>query len=257
LPRLFHEAALLLERFFSILAPDMADNGLDFARLERALGYVFQDAGLLAAALTHSSFANEADGGYPHNQRLEFLGDAVLSLCISSELFARFPAAPEGDLTRLRSQLVNAASLAELARKIGLEGYLRLGRGEESQGGRKRDALLEDALEAVLGAVYEDGGFAPALELVRRLFAGHWPRTLMQKCQKDFKSQLQEIVQQQCHERPTYTLSASRGPEHAKLFEVCVRLPDGRSFIAGGPSLKRAEQEAARNALLALDGTHT
>jgi len=233
----------------------MADNGLELARLERALGYVFRDAGLLAAALTHSSFANEADGGGTYNERLEFLGDAVLSLCVSSELFVRFPDAREGDLTRLRSQLVNASSLADVARTIGLDDHLRLGRGEENQGGRKRDTLLEDALEAVLGAVYEDGGFAPARELVRRLFAGHWPRTLIRELRKDFKTQLQEVIQQHYRQRPTYTLSASHGPEHAKLFEVCVRLPDGRSFIARGPSLKRAEQEAARNALLALHAT--
>ena len=232
----------------------MADKGLELARLERTLGYVFQDAGLLAAAMTHSSFANETSGG-THNERLEFLGDAVLSLCISSELFARFPDAREGDLTRVRSQLVNASCLADLARAIGLDDHLRLGRGEESQGGRTRDALLGDALEAVLGAVYEDGGLAPARELVRRLFAGRWPRTLRREFRKDFKTQLQEVIQQQYRERPTYTLSASHGPEHAKLFEVCVRLPDGRSFVALGPSLKRAEQEAARNALLALRAT--
>jgi ribonuclease-3 len=155
----------------------MADKAPAWEELERGLGYVFRDAGLLAAALTHSSFANEADGGGPHNERLEFLGDAVLSLCVSSELFARFPGAQEGDLTRLRSRLVNASSLAELARGIGLDRHLRLGRGEENQGGRTRDALLGDAFEAVLGAVYEDGGFASARELVRRLFAEQWPRT--------------------------------------------------------------------------------
>jgi ribonuclease-3 len=231
----------------------MADNVLKLADLELGLGYFFRDSGLLAAALTHSSFVNESEGGVPHNERLEFLGDAVLSLCISSELFDRFPNAREGDLTRLRSRLVNASSLAELARNIGLDAYLRLGKGEENQGGRKRDALLEDALDAVLGAVYEDGGFAAARELVRRLFAGYWPRALIRECRKDFKTRLQEVIQQQYRERPTYTLSASRGPEHAKLFEVCLHLPDGRSFIAQGHSLKRAEQEAARNALLALN----
>jgi len=234
----------------------MADTGLEFARLERVLGYVFTDAGLLAAALTHSSFANEADGGGIHNERLEFLGDAVLSLSISSELFARFPDAQEGELTRMRSQLVNAASLAELAREIGLAEHLRLGKGEENQGGRKREALLEDAFEALLGAVYEDGGFKAARELVQRLFAGYWPRVLLREQQKDFKSQLQEIIQQKYRERPSYTLSASHGPEHAKLFEVRVCLPDGQNFIAQGPSLKRAEQEAARTALLALHATH-
>jgi ribonuclease-3 len=177
----------------------------------------------------------------------------VLSLCVSSELFARFPDAREGELTRLRARLVNASSLAELARAVGLDVHLRLGRGEESQGGRNRDALLADAFEAVLGAVYEDGGFVPAWELVRRLFAAYWPETPDAEFQKDFKTRLQEIIQQQYRARPAYTLNASHGPEHAKLFEVRLLLPDGRSFIARGHSLKNAEQEAARNALLALD----
>jgi ribonuclease-3 len=226
---------------------------LELKTLERELGYAFRDAGLLAAALTHSSFANEADDGGLHNERLEFLGDAVLSLCVSSELFARFPDAREGDLTRLRSRLVNASFLAELAREIGLDRNLRLGRGEENQGGLKRDALLGDAFEAVLGAVYEDAGFASARELVRRCFAGRWPRTPAGELRKDYKTRLQEIIQQSCRELPTYTLHAGRGPEHAKLFEVRLLLPDGRSFIAEGPSIKRAEQEAARNALLSLE----
>jgi ribonuclease-3 len=233
----------------------MADTTSAGDELERELGYLFRDAELFAAALTHSSFANEANAGGRHNERLEFLGDAVLSLCVSSELFARFPGAQEGDLTRLRSRLVNASSLAALARGIGLDRHLRLGRGEENQGGRARDALLGDALEAILGAVYEDGGFAPARELVRRLFAEHWPGTSAGEPEKDFKTQLQEVMQQRYRERPTYTLHASLGPEHAKIFEVRLLLPDGRSFSGEGHSLKRAEQEAARNALLSLNDT--
>jgi len=234
----------------------MADTTLALEELERELGYVFRDAALLVAALTHSSFANEAEDGGRHNERLEFLGDAVLSLCVSSELFARFPDVQEGELTRLRSHLVNASSLVGLARAIGIDRHVRLGKGEENQGGRKRETLLGDAFEAVVGAVYEDGGFASARELVGRLFAEHWPRTPAGEIRKDFKTQLQEIIQQTYHERPSYSLHASRGPEHAKLFEVRLLLPDGRSFIAEGPSMKRAEQEAARNALLALNDTH-
>jgi len=233
----------------------MADTTLELEAFERELDYSFRDMALLVEALTHSSFANEAGGGVRHNERLEFLGDVVLSLCVSSELFASFPDAQEGDLTRLRSRLVNAPSLAELARAIGLDRHLRLGKGEESQGGRKRDVLLGDAFEALLGAVYEDGGFASVRELVGRLFAEHWPQTPFEELRKDFKTQLQEIIQQTYHERPSYALHASRGPEHAKLFEVRLLLPDGRSFIAEGSSLKRAEQEAARNALLALNDT--
>ncbi|MDR0466081.1 MAG: ribonuclease III [Deltaproteobacteria bacterium] len=234
----------------------MADKDLALEELERELGHAFRDADLLASALTHSSFAAEAPAGGRHNERLEFLGDAVLSLCVSTELFARFPGAQEGDLTRMRSHLVNASFLAHLARGIGLDRHLRLGRGEENQGGRKRDSMLADAFEAVLGAVFEDGGFAPARELVRRLFEEHWPRTPKGEVQKDYKTQLQEIIQQKYRELPIYTLQAGRGPEHARLFEVRLLLPDGRSFPGEGHSVKRAEQEAARIALLSLQDTH-
>jgi len=233
----------------------MADTTVALEGFEQELGYFFRDAALLAVALTHSSFANEADDGGRHNERLEFLGDAVLSLCVSSELFARFPDAKERDLERLRSRLVNASFLADMARAIGLDRHLRLGRGEENQGGRKRNALLGDAFEALLGAVYEDGGFAPARELVRRLFEARWPQTQVVEIQKGYKAQLQEIIQQRYHELPSYMLHSSRGQAHAKLFEVRLLLPDGQSFIAEGSTLTRAEHEAARNALLALNDT--
>lgn len=226
----------------------------DTRDFEMRLGYRFQDAKLLDEALTHSSFANEAGDGGRHNERLEFLGDAVLSLCVSRELFARFPGAREGDLTRLRSRLVNAVSLAETARGIGLDAHLRLGRGEESQGGRERDTLLGDALEAVLGAVFEDGGFDAAAKCVRRVLRKRWPRESKQEVRKDFKTRLQESVQKKYRDRPLYTLLADHGPEHAKIFEVRLLLPDGRDFTARGNSLKRAEQEAAKSALLVLDG---
>jgi ribonuclease-3 len=217
------------------------------------LGHDFRDAGLLAEALTHSSFANETAGGAPHNERLEFLGDAVLSLCVSGELFARFPQAREGELTRLRSHLVGAPFLAELAREIGLDACLRLGRGEESQGGRTRDTLLGDALEAVLGAVFTDGGFASAKKLVRRWYRRHWPAESGVRSRKDCKTLLQEVVQRQSRGgRPVYTPLAEYGPEHAKLFEVRLVLPDGQDFTGRGHSLKRAEQEAAAGALRVL-----
>ncbi len=216
------------------------------------LGYVFSNAELLLEALTHSSFANESASGGRHNERLEFLGDAVLSLCVSRELFARFPHAREGDLTRMRSGLVNASSLAELARATNLDEHLLLGRGEESQGGRTRDTLLGDALEAVLGAVFEDGGFAAAQEVVGRLFTERWPGEPAQDARKDFKTRLQEVMQRQYRDRPIYTPLADHGPEHAKIFTVRLTLPDGRQFTAEGSSLKRAEQEAAKTALRSL-----
>ena len=226
----------------------------DLAALERNLGYSFKNVELLVEALTHSSFANEKGESTHHNERLEFLGDAVLSLCVSSELFRLFPHAREGDLTRLRSGLVSAFSLADLARELGLDVYLLLGKGEESQGGRGRDALLGDALEAVLGAVFEDGGFAGARKFVQNLFQKRWPDdVLCHETQKDYKTRLQELTQQKYKEKPLYTLHASHGPEHAKIFEVRLVLPDGQSLLARGHSVKRAEQKAAQTALAMLE----
>ncbi|WP_300787562.1 ribonuclease III [uncultured Desulfovibrio sp.] len=219
-------------------------------RLERALGYRFANRSLLALALTHSSWANEGGSLRQHNERLEFLGDAVLELAVSKELFERFTRLREGELTRLRSQLVSTPSLARLARSLDLGRALFMGRGEERQGGRDRDAVLSDAFEAVLAAVYEDGGFAAAHACVRKLFSPLWPkREDASPRHKDFKTLLQEIMQQRYRDRPLYRLLASHGPEHAKVFEVVVSLPDGREYAACGTSCKKAEQEAARLAL--------
>ena len=225
----------------------------DFSILQERLGHVFASPQLLDLALTHSSWANECDGGQRHNERQEFLGDAVLELCVSWELFRRFPNAREGELTKLRARLVSTVSLAERAREFGLDGLLKLGKGEERQGGRNRDSVLSDALEAVLAAVYEDGGFAAAQKAVACIFERHWPQTAGQPQKKDCKTRLQEAAQQLFGERPVYARLASHGPEHAKIFEVSLHLPDGREFTASGTSCKRAEQEAARLALNALE----
>ena len=217
--------------------------------LQESVSYQFRQTGLLALALTHSSAANEQQTSTLHNERLEFLGDAVLELCISHELYRRFPDAREGQLTAMRSRLVNQDSLAELARKLRLDALLVLGKGEESQGGRTRDSLLSDTFEAVLGAIFEDGGFAAAHNVVARLFADAWPQPEEKKKNKDPKSQLQEFSQQHFKGRPVYALVAADGPEHAKVFSVQVTLPEGTTFLSSGSSVKRAEQTAARTAL--------
>lgn len=216
--------------------------------LQTALGYTFTQPDRLLMALTHSSFANEHDLLH-HNERLEFLGDAVLGLCVSWALYARFPEAREGDMTRLRSRLISSPFLAGIAQEIGLEACLILGKGEESQGGRQREALLSDALEAVLGAVFEDGGFAGVSSVVEHLYAAHWPEDVEHSLRKDYKTRLQEFTQRTHKERPIYMLAGGSGPEHAKTFEVRLFLPDGRTFGGTGPNVKRAEQEAARLAL--------
>ena len=225
-------------------------------KLERCLGHTFRNVALLERALTHSSYANEFGLGQAHNERQEFLGDAVLELCVSWELYTRFPDAREGDLTRLRSSLVSTSSFANMARRTGIDLLLFLGRGEESQGGRSRDSVLSDVFEAVLAAVYEDGGFDAARCAVSRIFDGAWPETPRDAVkERDPKTLLQEKVQHLfAGERPLYAHVDAVGPGHARIFTESVTLPDGRRFTAEGTSCKRAEQAAAAMALDALAG---
>ncbi len=223
-------------------------------RLQRDIPYHFDQVKLLMAAMTHSSYANERQDGTEHNERLEFLGDAVLELCISEELYRRFPDTREGELTAMRSRLVNQETLADLARKTGIGRALILGKGEEAQGGRERDSLLSDAFEALLGAIFLDGGFAAAQEAVRGFFAERWPGQGEKRLKnKDGKSRLQEVTQHLFGARPLYSLIGSEGPEHDKLFRVRLELPEGTVLTAEGSSVKRAEQAAAHAALALLE----
>ncbi len=221
----------------------------NICEVERLFDYIFTDKNLLIRALTHSSYANENPHSPGNNERLEFLGDAVLELCISEELYKRFPFAREGDLTSTRAALVNESFLAEIARNMGLGRFLFLGKGEEMQGGRDRDANLCDVFEAVLGAIFLDGGYEEVKRIVLRCFKGLWPKKCMEQVKKDFKSSLQEITQKRFKERPRYILVESFGPEHAKSYRVKVILPNGISFEGVGSSIKRAEQMAAQDAI--------
>jgi ribonuclease-3 len=222
-------------------------------RLQRDIPYRFGQVKLLTAAMTHSSYANEQQDGAEHNERLEFLGDAVLELCISEALDRRFPESREGDLTAMRSRLVTQESLAVLARQLGLDKDIILGKGEEAQGGRDRDALLGDAFEALLGAIFLDGGFEAARVVVCKFFEESWPEREVKPKSKDGKSRLQEVTQQLFKARPVYSLLSSEGPEHDKVFRVRLELPEGTVFIAEGSSVKRAEQAAAHAALAQLE----
>ncbi len=221
------------------------------------LGHHFADETLLQTAITHSSWVNEQCGSMEkHNERLEFLGDAVLELTVTEQLFKRFPNAREGELTRMRSALVSTDSLAFLARETGLAALLRMGKGEELQGGRERNPLLADALEAVLGAIYLDGGLPAAQAVVKRLFATHWPQKVCVPAQKDFKTRLQERLQRSTgpdRGLPRYLPTGTTGPEHAPEFFAEVFLPSGRSFKGRGVSKRAAEQDAARTALAAFN----
>lgn len=216
--------------------------------LQNNLGYQFNDINLLITALTHSSYINEHSSS-THNERLEFLGDAILEIHISEELYTRFPHAREGILTHFRSQIVNEKSLAETARQLHIPAYLRLGIGEEQQGGRTRPALIADAVEAILGAIYLDSDFITSKKIVLALFDKKFPEqeSVIQK--KSYKTLLQELTQAHFAHTPKYELLAQEGPEHNKTFTVRYTSPQGFSVTASHSSIKKAEHEAARLAL--------
>ena len=211
--------------------------------LERTLGHQFANIRLLSTAVTHSSYANEQRRETEYNERLEFLGDSVLSIVVSEYLFSSPKHLPEGELTRVRAALVCESSCFEFAKKIGLGQYLRLGRGEENSGGRTRVSLLADAFEAVLGALYLDGGLETARRFLLPLVQAE------QAVPEDYKTRLQEIVQQNPEERLRYVVTGESGPDHNKRFIVEVRLNSNVIGTGEGHSKKAAEQQAAREAL--------
>jgi len=222
-----------------------------FADLEQALGYVFQDPLLLVKAFTHRSYANENPFlGGQDNERLEFLGDAVLQLCVSDLLMKHFPDFTEGRLSKMRAALVNEQSLAALGRRFGLGNHLFLGKGEEASGGRGKTSLIADTFEALIAAVFLDGGYSQASRLIDDLFAemvfagkeGGAPF-------RDYKSALQELCQSRFHETPKYQLLNEYGPDHDKTFEVELAVVESVKETGTGKSRKEAEQQAARKVL--------
>lgn len=218
-------------------------------RLEEQIDYRFSDRSLLVQALTHRSFANESrEPGMADNERLEFLGDAVLGLVIGHHLFATHAHAAEGELSRVRAELVKAPCLARLAAGLALGDCLLLGRGEARSGGRDKENLLADSLEAVIGAVFVDGGYAAATAVVGRLFAPALTGA-GDAASQDYKTRLQELLQSSRQLLPEYVLTATHGPDHQRCYEVEV-LIDGSVLGRGaGSTKKRAEQDAARHAL--------
>jgi|SRR5450432_3003138 ribonuclease-3 len=236
----------------------------DIATLERVLGYQFRRPELLQQALTHTSQARELEALQPSeparvgdNEQLEFLGDAVLSLVTTEELFQRFPHFREGELSKLRAHLVSEKHLIHVAQELDLGFYLRLGKGEEKSGGRKKTAMLVDALEAVLGAVYLDGGMESARRFVLgQIVSPELERNGSSLPVTDYKSALQEKLQAHGRPQPSYVLVKEHGPDHSKTFTVEARLhaseANGKAAFVGraeGSTKKNAEQDAARQAL--------
>ena len=217
------------------------------SEFEASIGYRFKNPELLTEALCHSSFANEKRGALHCNERLEFLGDSVLSIVVSTYLFTNCQHLPEGDLTKIRAGLVCERSLYEWAEQIGLGAYLLLGHGEEQSGGRKRPSILADAFEAVIAAIFLDGGMDAARTYVLRFLPEQFDR--QKTAFHDYKTALQEVIQQNPVERVEYVLVGSEGPDHAKIFHMEVRLNSNVIGRGSGKSKKIAEQMAAKEAL--------
>lgn len=213
----------------------------------RKLGYEFKDPSLLETALTHSSYANEFS--CPSNERLEFLGDALLGCVISVLLYEKYPLYTEGDLSKIRSRVVSGANFAKYAEMLGLGERIRLGKGEESTGGRDRESNNANAFEALIGALYLDAGYEKTFEVVSRLFRDaieedDFPR--------DSKTQLQEVSQSVFGKTPEYRVLSEEGPQHERTFTVEVRIPSDLTGTGKGRSKRQSEQSAARDALRKL-----
>ncbi len=217
-------------------------------KLQERIGYEYQNQELLHTALTHSSYANEAKGKASSNERLEFLGDAVLSIVTADYLYRNYPDLPEGELTKQRAALVCEKALCGFAKELGLGDYLLLGRGEKHSGGAQRPSILADAFEAVIASLYLDGGMEVARAFVLRFISKACSERKPQAF-KDYKTTLQEIIQQNPEEKLEYVLVGESGPDHDKHFVAEVRLNSNVLSKGGGRSKKEAEQEAARRAL--------
>ena len=216
--------------------------------LETAIGYRFNNITLLQNALTHSSYANERwHDSLKSNERLEFLGDSILGMVVAEHLYRNFPNRPEGELTRMRADMVCETSLALVANKLDLGSHLLLGHGEEQGGGRTRPSILADAVESVIAALFLDGGFEAAASLIRRFILVDVPVTRLHN--RDYKTALQELVQQKKNQVLSYALVGESGPDHDKRFQVEVSLNGAVVGTGSGSSKKRAEQDAARDAI--------
>ena len=216
--------------------------------LENAIGYRFQNITLLQNALAHSSYANERwHDSLMSNERLEFLGDSILGMVVAEFLYRNYPNRPEGELTRMRADMVCETSLAQVADQIGLGQHLLLGHGEEQGGGRNRASILADAVESVIAACFLDGGMEPARRFIERFILCNVPEQRLRNA--DYKTALQELVQQKKNQVISYVLTGQSGPDHDKQFSVQVELNGNVVGTGIGSSKKRAEQEAARQAM--------
>ena len=228
----------------------------DLDQFEGILGYRFRRHALLQQSLTHRSIVRARDGLIPSNERLEFLGDSVLGLVIADQLCHDHPEWPEGDLTKLKAMLVNEAALSRVGMEVGLNKYILLSSDEERSGGRERPSIVSDAFEAVIGAIYLDGGFEAARRTILECLYSRRDAIISDESQRNFKGELLELVQGQGGGSPQYEIISESGPDHDKVFSVAVWVGDNRLGEGSGPSKKEAEQRAACVALDRLRHAH-
>ena len=231
--------------------PGRAGDALE--KLSDVIGYRFRDRELLEQALTHrSSLSGTRKSRLVSNERLELLGDAVLGLAVTEFLFKRFPRKPEGELTNMKSVVVSRRILSRVARGLRLGDYILMSTAEERSGGRQRPSILADTLEALVGAIYLDGGFGEAMRFVRRFVLAQMNSFLSEEIYRNYKSELLEYAQARGWGNPTYTVLKEEGPDHDKTFTIQVSVAEKASGVGKGPTKKRAEQLAAREALKQL-----
>jgi ribonuclease-3 len=218
-------------------------------KLEKRLGVAFSDKAVLEQALTHRSIQGQAEASSETNERLEFLGDAVLGLVIGDHLYQKFPDLTEGELTKMKAVIVSEVSLSETARKLGIGQFLLVAKGEDASGGRDRPSILADAMEAIIGAVYVDQGQEAAREFTVRILGDTMRSVHEKEYHKDYKTLLQEVLQERHKTPPLYNLADASGPDHEKTFVVEARFNDKILGVGTGKSKKEAEQSAAKEAL--------
>jgi len=219
-------------------------------KIEELINIIFKDKIILQCAITHKSFSNENKHlNLSNNERLEFLGDSVLSIIISTNIFKHFPDYPEGELAKMRAVLVSEPVLADLTRNLNISNYILMGKGEELTGGRDRDSILADTMEALIGALYLDQGLEITSKFVIKIFKDDIKAVEEGKHIQDYKSMLQEIVQRDNTERPEYRVADEKGPDHNKTFLIEVNLNNKKIGLGQGSSKKEAEQNAAKAAL--------
>ena len=229
---------------------------LDISALEKIINFDFKNKGLLKEALTHRSYLNEnTKWELPNNERFEFLGDAVLELSVTEQLFFEYPDYPEGKLTSIRAALVNYLMMAHVAKEINLGKFILLSRGESQDNGRAKEVILANALEALIGAIYLDQGKEPAFEFIKSFVMPNLEEVMAKKLYKDPKSLLQEIIQEKEKVTPNYEVVSELGPDHNKVFKVAVFAGKNRLAEGAGPSKQEAEVEAARKALQNMGGS--